>query len=338
MPMRPYTERDFDDMARRVVDKFASEQLPLADGAAHEAMQGQLNPDQIERLVQAANTMAFLRMMEEREQGRGGGMLDLTSEFDPADTRGVLQHILQQTPGMSGGGEHEMPHAEPDGDEWSPLPDEMAAHHGGPPMEGAAPGGEEAEMPDLAGGGGSGPPKKDKSKAPPIDEDNDGPFPKGDKQKAKDDGEKDKKKKSPAKAPEKDEKLAAVVHDRRLRKLADQLDDQLLQAELDFDDGYARLGQALKVAHNAPKLEALEKDAVALDGGPYTVAVLNLLREERGLESLDAGAARTKHAEITDRHVVSEYPALREFEKLAKIAEEADKLRRGAEYVRSQCD
>jgi hypothetical protein len=350
MPMRPYTERDFDDMARRVVDKFASEQVPLADGAAHEAMQGQLNPDQIERLVQAANTMAFLRMMEEREQGKGGagGMLDLTGEFDPADTRGVIQHILHQTPGMGGGEAPAGPQAAPEGDEWSPLPDEMAAHRGAHPATcvdapgegGPAP---HASMCEDEETGGAFPAKKPAgppgAKSPPIDDDNDGPFPKGEKQKAKDDGDKDKKekKKPPAKDPEKDEKLAAVVHDRRMRKLADQLEDQLLQAELAFDDGYARLGQALKVAHGAPKIEELEKDAVALDGGPYTVAVLNLVREERGLEALDAKIAAEKHAALQDRHVVSDYPALRELEKLVKIAAEADKLRRGAEYVRSQC-
>jgi hypothetical protein len=346
MSMRPYTERDFDDMARRVVDKFASDQMPLEDGAAHEAMQGQLNPDQIERLVQAANTMAFLRMMEEREQGKGGsgGMLDLTGEFDPADTRGVIQQILQQTPSMGGG--QEMPEAAPEGNDWASLSDAPggqgdmhpatcidAPGEGGPEPHDSMCEDKETGNPFSAK---KGPPG---AKAPPIEEDNDGPFPKGQKQKAKDDGEKDKKeKKSPAKAPEKDEKVASVVRDRRLRKLADQLDDQLLQAELAFDDGYVRLGQALKVAYNAPKLEALEKDAVALDGGPYTVAVLNLLREERGLDALDAGAAREKHAALADRHVVSDYPALKELEQLVKIAAEADKLRRGAEHVRAQCD
>ncbi len=55
--MRPYREQDFDQMATRVVDRFMTGQK-LADVAAQEAQQSQLNPDQIERLTHSANTMA----------------------------------------------------------------------------------------------------------------------------------------------------------------------------------------------------------------------------------------------------------------------------------------
>jgi hypothetical protein len=326
-------------MARRVVNKFASGEAPLADGAVHEAVSGQLNPDQIERLVQAANTMAFLQMMESREQG---SPLDLTQEFDPVDTRQVIQQILGSTPQM--GGHEQSPHQEPDGDEWAPLPDEMSGKmHPATCVDAPGDGGPQPHdsMCEDKATGDQFPAKKGPAakKGPPIEEDNDGPFPKGQKQKAKDDGEKDKKEKKPAaKAPEKDEKLASVVHDRRMRKLADQLEDQLLQAELAFDDGYARLGQALKVAHGAPTLEALEKDALALDGSEYTAAVLNLIYGDRAVsKTIGPKFAAEKHAELADRHVVSDYQAIREFETLVKIAREADKLRRGAEYVRSQC-
>lgn len=91
--MPTYREKDYEDMASRVVDRLLTQGTKLADAAVQEAMQGALNPDQIERLVQAANTMAFLRLMEAR---KSDGAPDMTHEFDPASTSQVLQSIIGQ--------------------------------------------------------------------------------------------------------------------------------------------------------------------------------------------------------------------------------------------------
>jgi hypothetical protein len=306
--MRAYQEKDFDQMAQRVVDRFMSGEK-LADMAAMEAQQGQLNPDQVARLVQAANTMAFLRLMEQQKQQ---GVPDMTGEFDPIDPRQVLQHIM-------GGVDlphEEPPHAEPDGDE-GPLPNEIG----------------EGEAMMASGQGGE--PKGE----PPIDDDNDGPFPKGEKQKSKDDdGKKDKpEKKEPPKESKKDEAKEAAFRGERRRKFASVLEDQYKQAEWLFEDTFGALERSLSRAWGGPSLEAFEKDAMALRGDAFGAVVLNLVRESRRLPPLTHEDICAKHAALVDRHLVTENEATRLFEKLASIAAEADKLRRGAEFVRIQC-
>lgn len=324
--MRAYHERDYDDMAGRVVERFLRGETKLADAAVQEAMSGQLNPDQIERLVQAANTMAFLRMMEAR---KAEGAPDMTHEFDPVDTASVLQSIVGQTPFQ-----HDMDLMEGHGGAPPPvssgsdeLPDEMSARRA-PPSFG------EGEAQGMAG--------NHAPKASPID-DNDGPFPKGEKQKAKEDASSskdvgdDKPKKEPPKPAEKDEKKEAAIRHRRMRKLADVLDDQYLQAELAFEEGYQRLTRQFKLAHGAVQFDVFEKDAMSLDGSEHAALVLNLLREERGLPPVDATVTRAKHAELSDRHVVPDTEATRLFEHLVRIACEADRVKRGADHARALC-
>lgn len=314
--MRVYREQDFDKMAERVVDRFMGGSK-LADAAVGEAMEGSLNPDQIARLVHAANTMAFLRLMEQ-QKAQGGA--DMTSEFDPIDARQVMEQLIGATapPGGEMGGP---PHAEPDGDE-GPLPNEMSLHEMGG-----------NEPPDPAA-----PPADDgpKAKGPgKIDDDNDGPFPKGKKQKAKDDAEKKPKKEAAARAP--DRLKTAAFRERRLRKFAETLEDQYRQAEWSFEDGMTRLSSCLRRASGAPSMEAFEKDALALHGDDFGVAVLNIVRGERGLPPLDFATAREKAAALADRHVVEDTEANSTFDQLVKIASEAARLRRGAEHVRSLC-
>lgn len=342
--MRALREKDYDDMAGRVVDRFMRGETKLADAAVAEAMHGQLNPDQIERLVQAANAMAFLRMMEER---KSQGAPDMTHEFDPVDTRSVMQQIIGQTPmggghpdlgllgsggeghpephGMPPGMGHAEPHEEPHDD--GPLPDEMAAHRGDGSDQEVHVHGDDSEV-----------------HVHDDDSDSDGPFPKGEKQKAKDKGNKDKakaddkpEKKGPPKPSEKDEQKEAAFRQRRMRKLAETLEDQYRQAELSFDEGYEHLAREFKLASGAPRFDAFEKDAMALSDPEHSAIVLNLLRQDRGLEPIAVAAVQEKHAALADRHVSDDYPALRLFERLVKIASEADRVRRGAEYARSQC-
>ena len=312
--MRAFREQDFDKMAERVVDHFMSGGK-LADAATQEAVSGELNPDQIARLVQAANTMAFLRLMDQ-QKAQGGA--DMTGEFDPIDPQHVIQQLIGSVdvPHMDA----PPPHAEPDGDE-GPLPDEMGARRAPPFGEGEA-----------QAAKGNTPPKK----SPPIDDDNDGPFPKGEKQKAKDDAEK-KDKKEPAKGSESDSKKEAAFLDRRRRKFAEVLEDQYRQAEWAFEDTMARLDANLRRAHGAPTMEAFEKDALAMHGDDFGIVVLNLVRGDRGLPPLEFDAARAKVAALADRHLVEDTEATRLFDQLVKIASEAAKLQQGAERVRSLC-
>lgn len=84
-------DQDFDKLATQVVDKFFSGAAKLADAAADVAQEHSLNPDQIERLVQSANTMTFLRGMDDRKRQ---GVGDLMHEFDPIDSRQVIKIVI----------------------------------------------------------------------------------------------------------------------------------------------------------------------------------------------------------------------------------------------------
>lgn len=312
--MRALQDQDFDKMAARVVDSFMGGSK-LADAATQEAMGGGLSPDQIERLVQAANTQAFLRLMEQQKTQAGAGASasapDMTHEFDPIDTRQIVQQIMSQvqTPHMGAPDAHAGAEMSNDA---MPLPNQIG--------EGEA---LQAADEDAPKGG------------PPID-DNDGPFPKGDKQKSKD-KEKGAPKKEPAKAKEKDEAKEAGFRSMRQRKLADIFEDQYKQAEWAFEDECAKLDTLLKRASGAPTLEAFEKNAFALCGDPEGAAVINIVRAARGLDAYGADYVHAKHAALVDRWVVDEDDTMRTFERLVKIAKEAGRLQAGAEWLRAQC-
>lgn len=281
--MRALREQDYDAMASRVVDKFLQSGTKLADGAVEEAINGQLNPDQIERLIQAANTMAFLRLMDAR---KAEGAPDLTHEFEPVDTRSVLQSIIGAGPALA---EPASPvGAGPQMSDEGPLPDEMGARRNIGDLPGIS------ELSD---------------KAP---------------------------KKPAAKAKDKDTKKEAMVRNQRLTKLASVFDDQLFEAEMDFDDGFGRLVQTFKIAHNPPVFEEFEKDAMSVEGDDHGLAVLNLLRKNRGLP-MHGRDALEKCASLHDRHVAIDTPSLREFRNLVKISRQAARVRNGVDHVRSLC-
>lgn len=292
--MRALREQDYDVMAGRVVDQFLQKGTKLADGAVAEAMQGQLNPDQIERLVQASNTLAFLRLMDAR---KAEGAPDLTHEFEPVDTRSVLQSIIGGGPELAGEQSAAPISAEHDD---APLPDEMGS----------------LRKPSPVGDG-------------KAIQDHDGPFanPKREPQKAQ---------KPPAKAADKDARKEAMVRGHRLAKLASVFDDQLFEAESNFDDGYGRLVRSFKLAHGAPSFDVFEKDAMSVEGDEHGLAVLNLLRRDRGLP-MHAREILEKCAGLHDRHIASDTPSLREFRKLVKISRQAARVRNGVEHVRSLC-
>lgn len=308
--MRALQEHDFDQLATRVVDGFMGGEK-LADAAATAAMDHELAPDQIERLVESANTTAFLRLMEQQRTSANGNGPDMTREFDPIDARQIIEAIMGriQVPGADG-----LAHAEPDGDT-GPLPDEVG----------------EAEALSARGA-----PAATAPKDSPID-DNNGPFPKGDKQKAKEKAVDQPPKKPAARAPDKDEAKEAVFRRLRVDKLAGILEDQLRQAELAFGDASSRLDHVMRLAHGAPTMAAFEKDALALHDDEVGIAVLNGIRGSRGLGPLSPSEARQKYAALADRHVVEESRATREFDTLVKIAREAHRLHAGIEHLRAQC-
>lgn len=295
--MRALREQDYDEMAGRVVDRFLSGGVKMADAAVEEAVQGQLNADQIERLVQAANTMAFLRMMEAR---KAEGERDMTHEFEPLETRSVIRSIIDMGPNLDqppSDGSINMP---VDNDE--SLPDEMGKRRN---IQ------EPKDLLDVS----------------------DGPFPKGEHQKAQ---ERSGDKKPPAKARDKDLKKEAMVRNNRLIKLASVFDDQLIAAEMAFDDGYGRLSHLFKLAHGAPQFEEFEKDAMAVEGNRHGLAVLNLMRKDRGLP-LHGLDAVEKAAQLHDRRIVDDAQPIREFRALVKIAQQAERVRNGVRHVRSLC-
>lgn len=261
----------------------------MADAAVEEAVQGQLNADQIERLVQAANTMAFLRMMETR---KAEGERDMTHEFEPLETRSVIKSIIDAGPQLDGA--EPQPAPTPDGDD-APLPDEMRERRKLPVGEGEA-----------------------------LLERN-GPF---NEQKSGD--------KPPAKAREKDTQKEAMVRSHRLAKLASVFDDQLIAAEMAFDDGYDRLARLFKLAHGAPRFEDFEKDAMSVEGDRHGLAVINLMRHDRRLP-LHGPDEIEKAAQLHDRRIVDDTQPIREFRALVKIARQAERVRDGALHVRSLC-
>jgi hypothetical protein len=142
--------------------------------------------------------------------------------------------------------------------------------------------------------------------------------------------------KPPAKARDKDTQKEAMVRNHRLAKLATVFDDQLIEAETAFDDGYGRLARLFKLAHGAPRFDDFEKDAMSVENDAHGLAVLNLMRRERGLP-LRGRDALEKMAQLGDRHVVDDTRPLREFRSLVKVARQAARVRDAAAHVRSLC-
>ena len=122
----------------------------------------------------------------------------------------------------------------------------------------------------------------------------------------------------------------------RMRKLAGVMEDQYHQACWAFEDGFAKLATRFKIATNAASFDAFEKDARAEYNDAYGDTILDALRSARGLEAVGA-SAREKTASNADYHVSDDTKELRAFEALVKIAAEADKLKRGVEWMRTQC-
>jgi hypothetical protein len=89
---------DYEKLAKEIVGEFMHG-TSLEDGAVKQADALSLNPDQIQNLVQAANTLAHLALMDQKTDG------DKVVEFAPADPQVVLKRVyITVTPGDSGAG------------------------------------------------------------------------------------------------------------------------------------------------------------------------------------------------------------------------------------------
>lgn len=85
--MRELLVGDFDKMAESVVREYLDNNVSLEDGLAKISMVEGLNPDQIQNLVQLANSLAHLTLFDRKDDG------DKIVEFSPADPDAVLKKV-----------------------------------------------------------------------------------------------------------------------------------------------------------------------------------------------------------------------------------------------------
>lgn len=74
------------DISISVVEGFINYKVPLNEGIAKQASEMELNSDQIKRVVEASNTIAYLRLQKEAE--------DKTFEFPVGDYEGVMKTMV----------------------------------------------------------------------------------------------------------------------------------------------------------------------------------------------------------------------------------------------------
>lgn len=90
--MRVLHAEDFKKIARIIVADYIEREVPLAEGLAKTSEDLGLNPDQIQNLVQLANTLAHLTLFENKNDG------DKVVEFSPADPDSVMKEIYKEKP------------------------------------------------------------------------------------------------------------------------------------------------------------------------------------------------------------------------------------------------
>src|SRR3954465_8075304 len=84
-------ESELDKLAGEVVERYLGGKSRLDEAAAKVASAHGLNPHQIERLTQSANTQTFLRLMDQRKEAQEQ---DLPHEFEPIDARHVIKIVI----------------------------------------------------------------------------------------------------------------------------------------------------------------------------------------------------------------------------------------------------
>lgn len=88
--MPRFDETTLEKRATEVVDRFLREKIALTEGVVDAAQEENLNPEQLKRLVETVNNMAFLKKFEGAPDRLGA------SEFEPASADAALQRILEQ--------------------------------------------------------------------------------------------------------------------------------------------------------------------------------------------------------------------------------------------------
>jgi hypothetical protein len=97
--MPRFDETTLEKRATAVVDRFLREKVALTDGVVAAAQEENLNPEQLKRLVEAVNNMAFLKKFE------GAPDRMNASEFEPASADAALQQLVDQAGAESDGAE-----------------------------------------------------------------------------------------------------------------------------------------------------------------------------------------------------------------------------------------
>ena len=97
--MPQFDETALEKRATEVVTRYLTEKVALTDGVTDVAMQDNLNPEQLKRLVETVNNMTFLKKFE------GAPDRVAASEFEPADADAALNRIVDQA-GQEPSGSH----------------------------------------------------------------------------------------------------------------------------------------------------------------------------------------------------------------------------------------
>lgn len=74
------------EIAVKVVSQFMTKQAGLSDSIAYEAKNMELNPEQIKRVIETSNTVAYLRQLEDAH--------DRSFEFPVAEYNQVMSHMV----------------------------------------------------------------------------------------------------------------------------------------------------------------------------------------------------------------------------------------------------
>jgi len=89
--MRVLQRTDYENLAKEAVDQMIGSSIPLADSLVKISDSMGLTPDQIQALVQVANTLAHLDLFDRKAE-------DKIVEFDPADPSDVVKRVVSSGP------------------------------------------------------------------------------------------------------------------------------------------------------------------------------------------------------------------------------------------------
>lgn len=298
--MAPPSEQDFEVLGRRVVASLGS--MPdLNHAAADVAEQERFNPDQIRRLIEYANTEAFLKQLH-GGAGEESGTPPVTppnpvGEFEPAQAGTVIHIILSRGGNVPG----DMASTDFGEDVTSTFPDSALKE---PKL---APGAPETEAPI----------EESSEAAEPEDEEPRDEEPEG----------KDAKKPFPKKLEKRE-----AAH-RALDRVLGQIVDRRHQERFAFD---AKAAVLVDLVRRRPALfAAIEKVAYNLYADqPVALAILSNLRVNLRQPPLTEDEVCIKQAGAP--RVFEAIPELSTIDELVEHARSAVRYQRAEEYLRDR--